>query len=236
MASVGGFFRGTSASSDFRFTDSEKKLIKSMKFPANFNEKLDVKKVNLDIMKTWIAKEIVSILGFEDDVLIDMIYNMLALDETIDPKHIQVTLTPFLEKNAASFTEKLWNLLLSAQNDPMGIPAEFIQQRMEEIERQKEKAKATEEKIKESIGKPKEEAPARPSERKMPLLRRRSRERRYDSHRRSRSRSRVRAAAEAMTAVVVAMSRVMVIVHTARTRVMVVRVMVVRVILLQNAN
>jgi len=40
----------------------------------------------------------------------------------------------------------------------------------------------------------------------------------------------VRAAAEAMTAVVVAMSRVMVIVHTARTRVIVIRVIVVRVI------
>ena len=40
--------------------------------------------MNLDIMKTWIAKEIVSILGFEDDVLIDMIYNMLALDEVCD--------------------------------------------------------------------------------------------------------------------------------------------------------
>ena len=62
-----------------------------------------------------------------------------CIASTIDPKHIQVTLTPFLEKNAASFTEKLWNLLLSAQNDPMGIPAEFIQQRMEEIERQKVK-------------------------------------------------------------------------------------------------
>ena len=45
-----------------------------------------MKKVNLDIMKTWIAKEIVSILGFEDDVLIDMIYNMLALDEVCDCK------------------------------------------------------------------------------------------------------------------------------------------------------
>lgn len=55
----------------------------------------------------------------------------------MDPKHIQVTLTPFLEKNTAAFTEKLWNLLLSAQNDPMGIPAEFVQQRMEEIEKQK---------------------------------------------------------------------------------------------------
>lgn len=57
--------------------------------------------------------------------------------QKVDPKHIQVTLTPFLEKNTAAFTEKLWNLLLSAQNDPMGIPAEFVQQRMEEIEKQK---------------------------------------------------------------------------------------------------
>ena len=31
---------GTSAGSDFRFTDSEKKIIKSMKFPDNFNEKV----------------------------------------------------------------------------------------------------------------------------------------------------------------------------------------------------
>ena len=29
-----------SAGSDFRFTDSEKKLIKSTVFPANFNEKV----------------------------------------------------------------------------------------------------------------------------------------------------------------------------------------------------
>ena len=82
--------------------------------------------------------------------------------QEIDPNHIQVTLTPFLEKNAAAFTEKLWNLLLSAQKDPMGIPAEFIQQRMEEIEKQKvsfdkgfdsqEKEKATQEKIQETIG------------------------------------------------------------------------------------
>lgn len=38
-------------------------------------------KVNLESMKGWIAKEINSILGFEDDVLIDMIYNLLSLDE-----------------------------------------------------------------------------------------------------------------------------------------------------------
>lgn len=44
---------------------------------------LDISKVNLDIMKTWIGKEITEIMGYEDDVLIDMIYNMLALDEVI---------------------------------------------------------------------------------------------------------------------------------------------------------
>ena len=48
-----------------------------------------------------------------------------------------MTLIPFLAANAAPFTEKLWNLLLSAQKDPMGIPEEFVQQRMEEIEKQK---------------------------------------------------------------------------------------------------
>ncbi len=32
-------------------------------------------------MKTWIAKEVVSKVGFEDEVLIDMIFNMLTLDE-----------------------------------------------------------------------------------------------------------------------------------------------------------
>ena len=42
---------------------------------------VDRKKVNLDVIKTWIAKEVNSILGFDDDVLIDMIFNMLSLDE-----------------------------------------------------------------------------------------------------------------------------------------------------------
>lgn len=45
------------------------------------NFQVDMSKVNLESMKGWIAKEINNILGFEDDVLIDMIYNLLALDE-----------------------------------------------------------------------------------------------------------------------------------------------------------
>ena len=37
--------------------------------------------MNLDVIKTWIAKEIISYLQFEDEMLIDMVYNMLEVDE-----------------------------------------------------------------------------------------------------------------------------------------------------------
>ena len=52
-------------------------------------------------------------------------------------KHLQVTLVPFLNKDAASFTKHLWELLLSAQEDPQGIPQEFIDKKMEELEKLK---------------------------------------------------------------------------------------------------
>ena len=157
-------------------------------------------KVNLESMKGWIAKEINSILGFEDDVLIDMIYNLLSLDEKVDPKHIEVTLIPFLERSAIGFTEKLWSLLLSAQKDPLGIPQEFVEQRMEELKKQKEKEAETKAKIESSITETKETAsPKKDAEvakiaseiaRLKPILKRRSRSRSRDRpYRRSRSRS-----------------------------------------------
>ena len=62
----------------------------------------------------------------------------------MDPKHIEVTLIPFLERSAIGFTEKLWSLLLSAQKDPLGIPQEFVEQRMEELKKQKNSANFSE--------------------------------------------------------------------------------------------
>lgn len=37
-------------------------------------------KVELKVIKPWISKKVVEILGFEDDVLIDFIFNMLEAD------------------------------------------------------------------------------------------------------------------------------------------------------------
>lgn len=50
---------------------------------------------------------------------------------------MQINLTGFLEKNAPIFVTELWKLLLSAQEGENGIPAIFLEQKMEQIRRKK---------------------------------------------------------------------------------------------------
>jgi len=52
-------------------------LLSSTKFADELNEKVDMKKVNWDIIKPWIAKRVTEILGLEDDVLINYVYSLL---------------------------------------------------------------------------------------------------------------------------------------------------------------
>ena len=70
-------FRGTNTEQDNRFSDKEKKLLKTMKFPANFGTKVDFKKIKLPVFRPWISKKIIGILGMEDDVVIDFVYGLL---------------------------------------------------------------------------------------------------------------------------------------------------------------
>lgn len=51
---------------------------------------------------------------------------------------MQINLTGFLESNTKIFITELWNLLLSAQNSVGGIPAIFIEQKKEELRKQKQ--------------------------------------------------------------------------------------------------
>ena len=43
--SGGGFYRGTSQDQDARFSNKDKKLLNAMKWPEEFNKKVDLKKV-----------------------------------------------------------------------------------------------------------------------------------------------------------------------------------------------
>lgn len=55
-----------------------------------------------------------------------------------DPKKIQINLTGFLHgKNAREFMAELWALLLSAQDNPTGIPDSLIDLKREELAKKK---------------------------------------------------------------------------------------------------
>ena len=61
----------------------DKKLLKSMKFPKEYEEKVDLKPVNWEAIKGWVAKRATELLGVEDEVLVAYIF------EQIDGKKVQ---------------------------------------------------------------------------------------------------------------------------------------------------
>ncbi|KAG1713302.1 hypothetical protein DVH05_001022 [Phytophthora capsici] len=138
--------RGTSASQDGRYFAQEKKLLAKMTFPKCFEERVDMRKVQREVINQWVTERITQLLGFEDDIVVSMAINLLEpkVDEKLDPKQLQMALTGFLEKQAGLFMEELWNLLLSAQSNPTGIPSAILDKKKQEMQRiaeEKEKLK-----------------------------------------------------------------------------------------------
>ncbi|KAI7869984.1 serine/arginine repetitive matrix 1-like protein [Spinellus fusiger] len=131
-----GFFKGTSSDQDNRFSNKEKKLLKTMTFPSEFLVKVDMSKVNLDVIKPWISNRITQLLGFEDEVVIDFAIGLLE-EKHPDPKRMQINLTGFLEKSTQPFISELWKLLISAQSSLGGIPKSFLEQKKDELRQKK---------------------------------------------------------------------------------------------------
>ncbi|CAG8623107.1 16876_t:CDS:10, partial [Gigaspora margarita] len=98
---------------------------------------VDLKRVNMTVIKPWIAQKIVDLLGGEDEVVVNYVFGLLE-ETDLDPRMMQINLTGFLERNAPIFVTELWKLLLSAQDCESGIPAIFLEQKMEEIRKRKE--------------------------------------------------------------------------------------------------
>ncbi|KAF7426252.1 hypothetical protein PC9H_008619 [Pleurotus ostreatus] len=121
---VKGFFKGTSAEQDRRFSDKELKLLKSMKFPPEFDKKVDMRKVNLEVIRPWVAKKVTELVGFEDEVVVEYAMGLLEDQKQSfpDPKKMQINLTGFLTKDTPAFMLALWKLLLEAQEEVSGVP------------------------------------------------------------------------------------------------------------------
>ncbi|KAF2799099.1 hypothetical protein K505DRAFT_332857 [Melanomma pulvis-pyrius CBS 109.77] len=114
----------------------DQKRLKTTKFPPEFDQKVDIDKVEIDLMKKWIAGKITHILGDEDDVVIDTCYNLLEQTRFPNIKEIQIQLTGFLNKECAPFCKELWNLMLSAQESPRGVPKEMLEAKKLELQQE----------------------------------------------------------------------------------------------------
>ncbi|KAF4985811.1 hypothetical protein FGRMN_11091, partial [Fusarium graminum] len=118
-------------------TGVDARLLKSTKFPPEFSQKVDMQKVNLQVMKKWIASKISDILGSEDDVVIELVFNLIEGPRYPDIKSLQIQLTGFLDKDTARFCKDLWKLLLSAQSSPQGVPKELLEAKKLELIQEK---------------------------------------------------------------------------------------------------
>ncbi|EKV04335.1 Serine/arginine repetitive matrix protein 1 [Penicillium digitatum PHI26] len=113
------------------------KLVRRTKFPPEFNKKVDMTKVNIEVMKKWIASQISKILGNEDDVVIELCFAHLEGPRYPDIKSLQIQLTGFLDKDTPKFCQELWSLCLSGQANPQGVPKELLEAKKQELIQEK---------------------------------------------------------------------------------------------------
>lgn len=57
-----------------------RRLEASKSFPASFNQKVDLRKVQLQVIKPWIENRVQELLGFEDDVVSEYVVGQLESD------------------------------------------------------------------------------------------------------------------------------------------------------------
>ncbi len=107
--------------------ESTLKLLKSTKFPPEFNQKVDMQKMNLAVMKKlvrvsyqarpihtassadlilntpihrWIASKVTEILGSEDDVVIELVFNLIEGARYVVPQHRSDARSPWISSIA----------------------------------------------------------------------------------------------------------------------------------------
>eukprot|EP00007_Cunea_sp_BSH-02190019_P001044 CAMPEP_0174233940 /NCGR_PEP_ID=MMETSP0417-20130205/3846_1 /TAXON_ID=242541 /ORGANISM="Mayorella sp, Strain BSH-02190019" /LENGTH=392 /DNA_ID=CAMNT_0015312237 /DNA_START=103 /DNA_END=1278 /DNA_ORIENTATION=- len=132
------FFKGVSLEQDRRFTNKDQKLAKKVNFPTELDQVIDIKnKVKFEVLRPWITRTTIELLGLEDDVFITYVIELLQKNEEARPRELHVSVTPFLGlENASKFCEELWKLLISAQQSEFGIPSQFLEARKAQLAQQ----------------------------------------------------------------------------------------------------
>lgn len=119
---------------DTEFIDRKSKKDKAgIKFPKIFKRKVLMSKVNSQIAKNWIEEKLKEQLP-DDDIVVDYLWELLIVDDSPDIESIYFQMVDFLgEKEAKIYCESMWSMLLSANEDPDGIPKEVLNKRSKDI-------------------------------------------------------------------------------------------------------
>jgi hypothetical protein len=90
----------------------DQKRLKATKFPPEFDKKVDIEKVNIDLMKKWIANKITTILGDEDDIVVETCYNLIEQNQFVR-QDSNKTLSPDLTSSSPRSKRFRFNSLAS---------------------------------------------------------------------------------------------------------------------------
>ncbi|SBT34509.1 pre-mRNA splicing factor, putative [Plasmodium ovale wallikeri] len=142
----GGFYKGTSTEQTPYFEDKEKKLIEKIAWPEIYNYKIDVGKINFNVVETWVNKRLIEILGFEDEILSEYCISQLK-----HAKEKKGTITTILRlatsqlqllnaphtgnKKSEVFVKELLELLISNEKDEERIAKSLVESKKSEIEK-----------------------------------------------------------------------------------------------------
>lgn len=63
--------------------------MKELKFDKILEQKVDMTKVKLDVLRPWISQKITQLLKLEDDVIEEYVINQLEESKCPNPKKIQ---------------------------------------------------------------------------------------------------------------------------------------------------
>ncbi len=126
-------FRGTNILQDNRFSDKQISDIQKISLPEIFNHKLNLDKVEMQIIKHWINDELKSMLTVEDSHFSEYIYNILLTDYKL-PKKIYSILIQFLGEKTLSFMTNLWCVLIDSENSLNGVSFKIIERKRFELE------------------------------------------------------------------------------------------------------
>jgi len=64
-------------------TDVDKRLLRTTKFPPEFDEKVNMGKVNQLLIKKWISDDLARLLNSDDDVVTELVFNILEASQKV---------------------------------------------------------------------------------------------------------------------------------------------------------